>query len=66
MSALIIPIFKGSGTQPESAARGSRQLSSAQVDLEPLAPRLGVSWSEVGIWLGIVALVAGCIILGAL
>ena len=69
MSAPIIPMFKPhSGMQPGSAAgRPPRHPQTATPDPEPRRPqRLGVTSGELWIWLMIVALIAACIVVGAI
>lgn len=65
MTAPIIPLFKGSGKQPDSAARGTRQVQQYGGP-ESHPPRLGADFREVGLWLLIAALVVACILVGAL
>lgn len=66
MTAPIIPLFKGSGKQPDSAARGTRPSSQPSRGPESHPPRLGADFREVGLWLLIAALVVACILIGAL
>ena len=61
-------IYSNSGTRPDSAAGGSRHPQTATPDPEPRHPPdwLGVTLSELAVWIGVLALVALCLVVGGL
>lgn len=67
MTGPVIPLFKSNcGQKPESAAGGTRQTQTAPDDPEFTPRWLGVISGEVTVWLCIAALIAACLVLGAL
>ena len=66
MSKPILIYSRNSGKKPESVARGTR-LAQTTPDPELRRPQwLGVAFTELSVWLAIVALIAVCLVLGAL
>lgn len=65
MSKPILVYSRNSGSKPGSAAGGTRQAQTAP-DPEPTPLLLGVHRSDLGLWLAIALLIAGCLVLGAL
>lgn len=65
MSGPRLIYSRNSGVKPDSAAGGSRQFQAAPGP-EPHPTRLGVTCSELGLWLAIAGLVAACLVVGAL